>query len=133
MGKWYVVIVCELPDVPIAESLKPPVGIDVGIEAFLTTSDGERAENPRYLKKELPALRRAQRAFCRKKKGGRNRRRAARAVSLLHAKVRNRRKDHHHKVAAGLVRSHGLIAAESLNVKGMLGNRRLSRAIQDAG
>ena len=132
-GKWYAVFSCVLPDVPVADNGKPAAGIDVGLEAFLTTSDGEREPNPGYLKEALPGLRRASRAVARKKKGGSNRRKAVRRLAKVHARVRNLRREHHHQVALKLVRRYGFIAAESLNVQGMLRNGRLSRAIADAG
>jgi putative transposase len=132
-GKWYAVFSCELPDVPLKASTLPPVGIDVGLTHFLTDSDGRTEPNPRYLKTALPALRRAGRSVARKKKGGTNRRRAVHRLQKVHARVRNVRREHHTQVARRLVLAHGLIAAESLNIQGMLGNRRLSRAISDAG
>jgi putative transposase len=132
-GKWYVVFSCELPDVPVADTGKPPVGIDVGLESFLTTSEGEQEPNPRYLKDALPKLRRVSRAVARKKKGGKNRRKAVRRLARIHARVRNLRREHHHQVARRLVRRYGFIAAENLNVRCMLRNVRLSRAIADAG
>jgi putative transposase len=132
-GKWYVVFSCALPDMPPRDEGKPAVGIDVGLEAFLTTSAGERQPNPRYLKDALPDLRRAGRAVSRKQKGSSNRRRAVRRLQKVHAWVRHLRHDHHHKVALSLVRRYGFLAVERLNVRGMLGNRRLSRAIQDVG
>ncbi len=48
--KWFVIFSCDLPDVPILPTDKPPIGIDVGLEAFLTDSNGRREPNPRYLK-----------------------------------------------------------------------------------
>jgi putative transposase len=132
-GKWYAVFSCVLPDVPVADNGKPAAGIDVGLEAFLTTSDGEREPNPRYLQEALPRLRRAGRAVSRKKKGGKNRRKAVRRLARIHARVCNLRREHHHQIALRLVRRYGFIAAESLNVRGMLRNGRLSRAIADAG
>ena len=132
-GHWYAIFSCELPAPKIEPNGKPPVGIDVGLESFLTTSEGKHEPNPRYLKEELPELRRRQRYVSRKKKGGKNRRKAVKRVQRLHARVRNKRREHHHQVALKLVRRFGLIAMECLNIRGMLKNRRLSRAIQDAG
>jgi putative transposase len=131
--KWFVVVSCELPDVPLADDGKPAVGIDVGLESFLTTSDGVREPNPRYLKTALPELRRAGRAVARKKLDGANRRKAVRRLQRVHARVRNLRREHHYQVACRLVLAYGLIAVESLNVLGMLRSRRFSRAISDAG
>ena len=129
--KWYVEVCCLLPESERTISTLPAVGIDVGIEHFLTTSDEEHLPNPAYLKDSLPALRRAQRALSRKAKGGSNRRKARKQVGRLHADVRNQRKDHRHKVALSLVCRYGIIAVESLTIRGMVRNRRLSRAISD--
>ena len=116
----------------VATCILPAVGIDVGLEAFLTTSDGKRIENPRYQKAELPKLRRLQRATSRKKKGGRNRKKASHRVRVLHARVRNLRHEHHHQTALFLIRLYGLIGVESLSVANMLKNHSLARAISDA-
>ncbi len=130
--KWHVILSCDLGEVRVPPSQNPPVGIDVGIESFLTTSDGIREPNPQYLKVELPTLRRAGRAVSRKKKAGKNRTKAIRKLRRLHARVKNLRHEHHHKTALKLVRRYGLIAVEGLNITGMLRNRRVSRAIADA-
>jgi putative transposase len=130
-GKWYLVVACDLGDVEVKPSENPPVGIDVGLEKFLTTSGGTTEPNPRYLKDALPRLRREQRALARKRKGGRNRRKARKAVARVYARVANLRREHHHQVALKLVRRHGLVAVESLSIKGMLGSGRLARAISD--
>ena len=130
--KWFVVLSCDLGNVHVAPSTLPAVGIDVGLENFLTTSDGEVVENPRFLKKELPALRRAQRSVSRKKKGGSNQRKASKVVRVLHTHVANQRREHHHKTSLNLIRCYGLIAVERLNIRGMVRNYRLSRAIADA-
>jgi putative transposase len=131
--KWFVLLFCDLREIQIQPSTLPAIGIDVGLESFLTTSDGKVIENPRFLKRELPALRRAQRAVSRKKKSGSNRRKAIKVVRVLHAHVANQRREHHFKIALNLVRCYGLIAVERLNVQGMLRSQWMSRAISDAG
>lgn len=131
--KWFVVLSCDLGDVAIPPSTLPAGGIDVGIEAFLTTSDGHRVENPRYQKAELPKLRRFQREASRKRRGGRNRRKALRKVRILHARIRNLRREHYHQTALFLIRLYGLIGVEGLSVVNMLKNHSLARAISDAG
>lgn len=129
--RWYAIFSCDLGAVDVKPSKKPPVGIDVGLEHFLTTSDGEHVKNPRFLKTELPKLRRQQRSVGRKKKGGKNRRKAVKKLARTHARIANLRGEHHHKVALKLVGRHGLVAVENLNIKGMVKNHRLARAIQD--
>jgi putative transposase len=132
-GKWYAIFSCDLGDVAVEPSQNPPIGIDVGIESFATTSNGEHEPSPAFHKKSLPELKRANRAVARKKRGGKNRRKAVKRLQKVHAKVKNSRRDHHHKYALSLVRRYGLVAVESLNIQGMVRNRRLARAIQDAG
>lgn len=131
--KWFVVLSCDLGEVAVAPNGLPDVGIDVGLEHFLTTSDGEHVANPRLLKAELPELRRRSRSLSRKKRGGTNRRKARARVARLHTRVKNLRKEFHHKTALSLVRRFGLVAVESLNVSGMLRSHRLARSIADAG
>jgi putative transposase len=133
VDKWFVVLSCDLGAVVVPPSTLPAGGIDVGLETFLTTSDGQCIENPRYLKAELPKLARLQRTVSRKKKGGRNRRKASRRVRVLHNRVRNLRHEHHHRVALKLIRLYGLIGVEGLRVVNMLKNHSLARAISDAG
>jgi putative transposase len=129
--KWFLVVVSDVgkPD-PVGNAL-PPIGLDVGLTHFATLSDGEKIENPRYLKKELPELRRAQRSVSRKKKGGNNRTKAKRRVARIHVRVANLRREHQHKVSNDLISRYGKIAVESLNVQGMVKNHRLARAISD--
>lgn len=130
--KWYVVFSCDLGEVRMLPSQNPPVGVDVGIESFLTTSDGQHVPNPNYLKKQLPVIRRVGRFVSRKKMGGKNRKKAVKRLRRLHAKIADLRHDHRHKTSLDLCRRYGLIAVEGLNIEGMLKNRRLSRAIADA-
>lgn len=130
--RWYAIFSCDLGDVKVEPSKAPPVGIDVGLEHFLTDSNGSHEQNPKFYRNELPKLRRQQRSASRKKLGGKNRRKANKKVARTHARVANLRREKHHKVALGLVRRFGLVAVEDLNIKGMLKNHRLARAIQDA-
>ena len=137
--RWFVVFACDVGDAQVEPNSNPPVGIDVGLAAFATLSTGEAVANPRFLKKELPELRRQQRAVSRKYKVGKKKvdqskrwRKALKRVARLHAKVRDHRKEHHHKTSLNLVRRFGLIALEDLNIHGLLRGRRLARAISDA-
>lgn len=131
--RWYVVLSCDLGEAAKpAPHPGPAVGIDVGLEHFLTTSDGDHVPNPGPLKAALPELKRLQRGLSRKKRGGANRRKAAKKVARLHARVVAVRKDGHHKAALTLVRRYGTIVVEKLNIRGMLRNHRLARSIADA-
>lgn len=132
-SKWYVIVTCDIGESPEFNSCKPGIGLDVGIEYFLTTSNGDHVENSRFLKSKLKELRVTQRSVSRKKKDGNNRRKAVTNLQKIHTKIRNQRKDFHHKVARDLVDSFGVIAVESLNIQGMIKNHRLAQSISDVG
>jgi len=131
-GKWFVCFSVELPK-PAPSCGGGSVGVDVGLKAFVTTSDGEQLGDSRTLESRLKELCRRQRALSRCQRGGSTRSTVKKRVTTLHAKVRNARKDMHHKVARTLVNRYETVAVESLNVKGLLRNRRLARRISDAG
>jgi putative transposase len=128
-GRWYVSFSVECPATPL-----PPcdnaVGIDVGLASFATLSDGTTIENPRFLKRSLSALRRAQRKVARRHRGIRRRRKAVGMLQRAHLKVRNQRKDFHHKTARQLVNQYDTIFFEHLNITG-LARGFLARAVHD--
>jgi len=128
-GRWHVCFSVECAPSPLPHSDKTG-GIDVGLEVFATLSDGTRIENPRHLKQSLARLRRAHRKVARRKRGSTRRRKAVHALQRVHAKVRNRRKDFHHKTAHTLVTQYGRLFFEKLNVKG-LARGFLSRQVHD--
>jgi putative transposase len=129
-GHWYACFSVECEPSPLPESAET-VGVDVGLEAFATLSDGTRIDNPRYFKTAQARLRRAQRRVARRKKGSHRRRNAVRTLQRVHAHVRNQRRDFHHQVARMLVNRYGLIAVEDLNIKGLAGGM-LAKAVHDA-
>ena len=121
--------------VPTTIERDKAIGIDVGLSQFLTDSDGNEIHNPRFLKSSLINLARAQRKLSRCKKGSANRAKQKIKVAAIHEKVANQRHGFIHQVSAQLaVKNHATtIAVENLNIKGMVKNRKLARAIQDVG
>ena len=107
------------------------IGIDLGIKDFVICSDGTIYENKRFLEKSLRKLRISQRSLCRKQKGSNNREKQRLKVSKLHKKVRNQRNDYQHKVSRELSDKFKVICLETLKVKNMVKNKRLSKAISD--
>ena len=97
-----------------------------------TLSDGSTIDNPRCYRKAQAKLRRAQRRVARRKRGGRNRRKAIVLLQKAHAHVHNQRADFHHKTARRLVNTYGVIAVEDLNITG-LASGMLARSVTDAG
>jgi len=131
--RWYVSLTVEVERPEPQPCGGGVVGVDLGLTAFATLSDGTVARPSRFLARAQRALRRKQKALTRKQKGSHRRRKAALAVARLHRKVRNRRRDFHHKLSTTLARTKSVVVIEDLAVKGMVRNRHLARAISDAG
>lgn len=109
------------------------VGLDLGVKDVVVTSDGWKSGNPRHLRKMLRRLQHASRILSRRKKGSGRWQRQRLVVAKLHARIADARRDWLHKISTQIVRNNGFIAIEDLHVRGMLANRRLSRAIADVG
>src|SRR5215831_19173898 len=126
---WYALIVCEAPRPEPLPPTGQTVGVDVGVTSFATLSNGEEIENPRHLKSALENLQRQQRRLSRRQKGSKRRAKQRVKVAKAHLKVSRCRKDFHHKISRDLVRRFDAITVEDLNIRGMVKNRRLARAI----
>ena len=107
--------------------------MDLGLTAQATLSTGEVVTGPKALKTLLARLQRLSRALSRKQPGSANRHKAKNALPRLHARVANVRCNTQHKFTSSLTRRFHTIGIEDLNVKGMLKNRCLARAIADMG
>ncbi len=135
-GKFFAsVLVDEQVHIPISVTVDSEytLGLDVGLEHMLIDSHGKKTENPRFLKDSLNSLAVEQRRLSRKKQDSSNRAKQRRRVATVHEKVSNRRYDFIQKETAVLVnKSHvTTFAVEDLNIKSMVKNRKLSRAIND--
>jgi putative transposase len=108
------------------------VGIDVGLNHFYTDSQGNKVENPKFLRKAEKALKRAQKRVSRKTLGSKNRLKAIKKLGRAHLKVSRRRKDFVVKTARALVQSVDLVAIEDLKVRHMVKNHHLAKSISDA-
>jgi putative transposase len=130
---WYVCFSCaDVPVQPLPATGRE-TGIDLGIEAFATLSDGTRIFNPGWYRKAERALKTAQRRVSRRKKGSHRRRKAVTFLAKAHQKVRRQRQDLHHKVALQLVRENDAIYHENLQPANMVKNHHLAKSINDAG
>jgi putative transposase len=114
------------------ESTGKQVGIDVGLKAFYTDSNGATVANPRYLRKAETKLKRLHRRVSRKIKRSKNRKKAIKRLAKGYLKVQRRRKDFAVKAARALVQSHDLIAFEDLKITNMVKNHHLAKSISDA-
>ena len=131
-GRYFASFVVEVSQ-PIPPQTSNSVGIDLGLTHFCILSSGEKVENPRLHKKMLKRIKKANRRLARAKRDSKRRERRKRKLAKLHAKVKDQRTDFLHKLTTRLVRENQALAVEDLNVAGLVKNRKLSRAISDAG
>lgn len=107
------------------------VGLDVGLESFYTDSNGQKVENPRFLRKSERQLKKLQRKFSKTKKGSNNRKKAHNKLARKHLKVSRQRKDFAVKLARCVTISNDIVAIEDLNVKGLV-RTKMAKSINDA-
>lgn len=132
-GRWWLSVQVELPEVPKEAGPSPSVGIDLGLKTALVLSDGRTFDAPKPLKANLERLKRLGRLVSRKTKGSQNRKKAAQRLGRQHWRVAQVRKDWQHKTTTAIAKQYGLVGLEDLNVRGMLANPCLARAISDVG
>ena len=132
-GRWFVAVQVEqtLPDPEPSD--RPVAGVDLGLLALATVSDGTVIANPRPLKTALRQVKRLQRRVSRRQKGGANRKKARERLARAHARVANIRRDTLHQATTRLTKTKSVIVVEDLNVRGMQKNHRLAAAIADVG
>lgn len=135
-GHYYASFVVEVAVSPLPVVVRE-AGVDLGIArlATIATTDRGRSdiENPKCLGRKLRKLARLEREKSRRQKGSANRDKSRRKVAVAHNEVARARRDYRHKQALALVRENQVIHVEDLNIVGMIKNRRMARAISDAG
>ncbi|WP_017324009.1 RNA-guided endonuclease TnpB family protein [Synechococcus sp. PCC 7336] len=131
---WYVSFSMADETVPEAlpvERVKTACGIDVGLEKFLVTSEGEAVSMPQFFRQSQQRLARQQKKLARMQKGSENYKRQANEVARLHLHVSRQRREFHYQVAHWLCDLYDLISFEGLNIRG-LARTRLAKSILDA-
>jgi putative transposase len=135
-GCYFASFVVDVPPSPLPATNRE-AGVDVGIARLATVADTDGGRtyvaNPKHLGRKLRKLRRLEREKSRRQRGSANRGKSRRKIAIVHNEVARARRDHHHKQALTLVRENQVIHVEDLNIAGMVRNRRLARAISDAG
>ncbi len=133
-GQYYASVLVDDGKDVISPSVEgKAIGIDVGLTHFAITSDGSKYDNPRHFAKHQKNLKRKQQKLCRKQKGSKNRAKAKQKVAKVHSKIARCREDFLHKLSRKIVNENQVIAVENLNVKGMVKNPKLAKAISDVG
>ena len=133
-GRWFVSVQVEQQvNEPLPNS-NEIIGVDLGIKAMATCSNGLIFDNPKPLKAKTKQLKRWQKRLSRRVKGSQNRKKAQRKVATIHARIANIRSNALHQATAKIVaQKPQAIVLEDLNLKGMVKNHKLARAINDVG
>ena len=131
LGDIYVCFICEVEENEVLARTGKSVGFDFGFKKFLTSSDGNDVVSPLFFKRNINALKRANRNLSRKVKGSNHFKRAKLALARLHKKVHNQRSNFHWQLANKLCGEYATICIEDLNLKGM--QRLYGRKIGDLG
>ncbi|MGL4500310.1 MAG: RNA-guided endonuclease InsQ/TnpB family protein [Planktothrix sp.] len=135
-NKYFASILCEVEATELKELGDKIIGIDLGLKDFAIVQDGENVTkyaNPKYLKRHQKNLARKQKKLSRKTPGSKSREESKKIVAKVHERIANSRQDFLHKLSRQLVNESQVIVVENLNVKGMVKNRKLSKAISDVG
>lgn len=128
--RYFISFVVEKEQVDLP-STGNEIGIDLGIKDIIVDSNGDGSGNPKFTKRFERQLKRAQQKLFRCKKGSANRQKAKSRIAKIYAKITDSRSDFTHKLTTKLIQDNDLIAMEDLQVKNMIRNHCLAKAIAD--
>lgn len=131
--KWFAIFSVEKRVQPQLMNANNAVGIDLGIKSFAFLSNGQKVDNPTFLRKEEKKLKRAQRRLSRMAKGSKNWYKQLDKVQQIHAKIANQRRDFLHKQSYRIAEQYTFVAVEDLKIRNMVKNRHIAKSIHDAG
>ncbi len=115
---WYAIFTCEVETEKLPVTYED-VGIDLGVTHFAALSNGEFIDHPHHFRRAEKKLASAQQAVSRKKKGSHRRAKAVKILSKHHRKIRNQRRDFHHKASRRLVNQYQVMCFEDLQTKNL--------------
>ncbi|MGL6341962.1 MAG: RNA-guided endonuclease InsQ/TnpB family protein, partial [Waterburya sp.] len=134
--RYFASILYELEACFISGNGDKIIGLDLGIKDFCIAHDGTKTSkyaNPRHFKKHEKNLARKQQKLARKQKDSQSRRKAKKLVAKVHARISNSRQDFLHKLSRKLTNESQVVVVENLNVRGLVCNHKLAKAISDVG
>lgn len=134
-GNYFLSILIEMPqeDVVKFRVTNKHVGIDLGVKEFVITSDGEVFENKHFFKKQEVKIAKLQRQLSKKQKGSNNRYKQRVRIAKAFEKLTNKKFVYIHSVVNELLTYYDTVFMEDLNVKGMMKNHKLAKAISEVG
>jgi putative transposase len=130
-GQYFASFVVEI-EPEIVDPINNSIGIDLGLKTFAVLSDGTHFSSPDY-KALTKKISRLQRRLSKAQKGSNRRKALKLKIAKLHQRKADKRSDFLHKASTKIVRENQSIILEDLNVSGMMKNRKLSKAIGNAG
>ncbi|WP_290654374.1 RNA-guided endonuclease TnpB family protein [Idiomarina sp.] len=133
-GKYYASLLVEdgLQTPAPLHSVDTVLGVDMGLTHLAIDSEGNKTANPRFLKRAQSNLRRKQKALSRCQKGSKGRTKARLKLAKAHERLANTRADFQHNLSRQLIDENQAVVVETLKVKNLLKNRKLSKHIADA-
>ncbi len=135
-GKYFASILTEAEgDNPTVSTDGRVIGVDLGLTHFAITSDGYKVskyDNPKHLARHEKNLKRKQQKLAKKQKGSNSRNKAKKTVAKVYERVTKSRQDFLHKLSRKLVNENQVVVVENLNVKGLVRNHNLAKAISDS-
>lgn len=129
-GKYFVSVLVETEHLEMPHRNKN-IGLDLGIKDLCVTTDGEKYENPKIIRKYEQKLVKLQRQLAHKEKWSNNYYKQKKKIALCHEKVRNARKDYLHRVSHEIISENQVIVSENLQIKNMVKNHHLAKSISD--
>ena len=129
-GKYYVSILVETEHMELPHT-NQNTGIDLGIKELCITSDGKKYKNPKIIRKYEKKLIKLQRQLAHKEKRSQNYYKIKKKIALCHEKITNTRKDYLHKISHEIISENQVIVSENLQIKNMVKNHHLAKAISD--
>ena len=127
--KYYVSVLVEEDDVYTKLKPRKIIGIDLGIKDIVITSDNEKIGNPRLIEKYEKRIKRCARELSRRIKGSNNYNKTKKKLAVLHQKLKNARRHFIHQITKKLVIENDIIVTESLKLKDMIEEKRLSKQL----
>lgn len=128
---WRIAFLCDLGSAPAKIPVRSAVGLDVGLENFVTLSTGEAVSNPRFLRSTAFALKQKEQSLSAKQRGSRSWFRAKLLIEKYYAALRNRRLDFSRKLVAHILSRFDLVVHEDLCIAQMV-RGTMAKSIYDA-
>ena len=130
-NKYYVSILVEYENQVPEVELKKFIGLDFSMHDLYVTSEGERANYPKFFRKSEQKLARVCRRHSKRKRDGKNRERMRLKVCLAYEKITNQRIDFLHKKSYGLAKEYDAVCIETLNMKAMGRMLKFGKSVAD--